>query len=126
VVPGITSANGAASYAGIPLTHRDHAQSVTFVTGHKKDGSIDLDWPALTRPDQTVVVYMGLTMAADLCGLHRAWQAGRYAGGGHRMGHHHAPAHADRNASEPAGTDFFLWRCVASAYHCGQRRHAGR
>jgi siroheme synthase len=49
------------------LTHRDHAQSVTFVTGHKKDGSIDLDWPALTRPDQTVVVYMGLTMAADLC-----------------------------------------------------------
>lgn len=67
VVPGITSANGAASYAGIPLTHRDHAQSVTFVTGHKKDGSIDLDWPALTRPDQTVVVYMGLTMAAELC-----------------------------------------------------------
>ncbi|WP_374555061.1 siroheme synthase CysG [Aquitalea pelogenes] len=67
VVPGITSANGAASYAGIPLTHRDHAQSVTFVTGHKKDGSIDLDWPALTRPGQTVVVYMGLTMAADLC-----------------------------------------------------------
>lgn len=67
VVPGITSANGAASYAGIPLTHRDHAQSVTFVTGHKKDGSINLDWPALTRPDQTVVVYMGLTMAAELC-----------------------------------------------------------
>lgn len=67
VVPGITAANGAACYAGIPLTHRDHAQSVTFVTGHKKDGSIDLDWPALTRPDQTVVVYMGLTMAAELC-----------------------------------------------------------
>lgn len=67
VVPGITSANGAASYAGIPLTHRDHAQSVTFVTGHKKDGSISLDWPALTRPDQTVVVYMGLTMAGELC-----------------------------------------------------------
>jgi len=67
VVPGITSASGAASYAGIPLTHRDHAQSVTFVTGHKKDGSIDLDWPALVRPDQTVVVYMGLTMARELC-----------------------------------------------------------
>ena len=59
VVPGVTSASGAAAYAGIPLTHRDHAQSVTFVTGHKQDGSIHLDWPALTRPAQTVVVYMG-------------------------------------------------------------------
>ncbi|WP_174874760.1 siroheme synthase CysG [Vogesella oryzae] len=67
VVPGITSASGAAAYAGIPLTHRDHAQSVTFVTGHKQDGSIALDWPALTREQQTVVVYMGLTMAAELC-----------------------------------------------------------
>ncbi|MFC3624715.1 siroheme synthase CysG [Vogesella amnigena] len=67
VVPGITSASGAAAYAGIPLTHRDHAQSVVFVTGHKQDGSIALDWPALTRPQQTVVVYMGLTMAAELC-----------------------------------------------------------
>ena len=67
VVPGITSASGAAAYAGIPLTHRDHAQSVVFVTGHKKDGSIQLDWPALTRPDQTVVVYMGLAMAAEIC-----------------------------------------------------------
>jgi uroporphyrin-III C-methyltransferase/precorrin-2 dehydrogenase/sirohydrochlorin ferrochelatase len=67
VVPGITSASGAAAYAGIPLTHRDHAQAVVFVTGHKKDGSIQLDWPALTRPDQTVVVYMGLAMAAEIC-----------------------------------------------------------
>jgi uroporphyrin-III C-methyltransferase/precorrin-2 dehydrogenase/sirohydrochlorin ferrochelatase len=67
VVPGITSASGAAAYAGIPLTHRDHAQSVTFVTGHKKDGSITLDWPALTRSGQTVVVYMGLAMAEELC-----------------------------------------------------------
>lgn len=67
VVPGITSASGAAAYAGIPLTHRDYAQSVTFVTGHRQDGSIQLDWPALTRPAQTVVVYMGVSTAAELC-----------------------------------------------------------
>lgn len=67
VVPGITSACGASAYAGIPLTHRDYAQSVVFVTGHKKDDTIDLDWPALTRDNQTVVVYMGLANARALC-----------------------------------------------------------
>jgi uroporphyrin-III C-methyltransferase len=67
VVPGVTAAAGCAAYSGFPLTHREHAQSVTFVTGHLKDGSVNLDWPGLARPGQTVVFYMGIGAAEQIC-----------------------------------------------------------
>jgi uroporphyrin-III C-methyltransferase/precorrin-2 dehydrogenase/sirohydrochlorin ferrochelatase len=67
VVPGITAASGCATYAGIPLTHRDHAQSCTFVTGHLKDNSINLNWKQLAAPNQTIVIYMGLVGLEKIC-----------------------------------------------------------
>ena len=87
VVPGITAACGVAAYAGIPLTHRDHAQSCLFVTGHLRDGSFDLDWTALARARQTVVIYMSLTGLATICaklvehGLPADWPAAVVAQG---------------------------------------------
>jgi uroporphyrin-III C-methyltransferase/precorrin-2 dehydrogenase/sirohydrochlorin ferrochelatase len=68
IVPGITAAAGCAAYAGIPLTHRDHAQACVFVTGHGKDGEVSLNWEALIQPNQTVAIYMGLSTIAAVMG----------------------------------------------------------
>ena len=81
VVPGVTSASGASTYAGIPLTHRDYAQACVFVTGHRKSGTCDLDWEMLARRNQTVVVYMGMGQIEEICeqlkarGLPADWPA---------------------------------------------------
>lgn len=77
VVPGITSAQGASSYAGIPLTHRDYSQSCVFVTGHRREGSDDLNWNMLVSPDQTVVIYMGIGQLPEI--VDKLLQHGRAA-----------------------------------------------
>jgi len=67
LVPGITAASGCASYAGIPLTHRDYSQSVRFVTGHPKNGEVDLAWQEFAHKNQTIVFYMGLGGLEKIC-----------------------------------------------------------
>jgi uroporphyrin-III C-methyltransferase/precorrin-2 dehydrogenase/sirohydrochlorin ferrochelatase len=67
VVPGITAASGCTTYAGIPLTHRDHSQACIFVTGHRKEANVDLNWEMLSHANQTVVFYMGLDNVKRIC-----------------------------------------------------------
>lgn len=79
IIPGVTAALAAGASAGAPLTHRDSAQAVTFVTGHAKaGGEPDLDWDSLARANQTVVIYMGLSMATPIAA--RLMAAGRAGG----------------------------------------------
>ena len=67
IVPGITAASGCASYAGIPLTHRDHSQACIFVTGHLRDGTVNLNWKMLAHEKQTLVFYMGMHGSKIIC-----------------------------------------------------------
>ena len=72
MVPGITAASGCASYAGIPLTHRDYSQACIFVTGHRRSGAEDLNWEMLSHANQTVVFYMGLENVQRICSSMKA------------------------------------------------------
>ncbi|MCI1243999.1 siroheme synthase CysG [Acetobacter fabarum] len=88
IIPGISAANGCAAYAGIPLTHRDCAQACLFITGHARaDGTLNLAWETIALRSQTIVIYMGLTLVAQLCarlvehGLPADWPAAIVEGG---------------------------------------------
>ncbi len=90
IIPGVTAALAAGASAGAPLTHRGSAQAVTFVTGHAQNGEPDLDWESLAKANQTVVIYMGLSMAAPI--------ATRLVGAGRAAS---TPALIVENASRP-------------------------
>ena len=116
VCPGVTAAIGASAYAGIPLTHRDHAQACVFVTGHGKDGKIDLDWTALLQPRQTVAVYMGLRNLEALTAEFVArGRERRFAGGDCRQRHAARPTRG-RRARSPR------WRRKRAPPSCAAHR----
>ena len=102
-LPGVTAATGAAAYSGIPLTHRDHAQACIFVTGHGKDGQVDLDWNALVQPSQTVAIYMGLRNLEPLMPNSCARGQPRLAGRNRRQCHAAEPARGCGHAVDARG-----------------------
>ena len=116
VCPGVTAAIGAAAYAGIPLTHRDHAQACVFVTGHGKDGKIDLDWTALLQPRQTVAIYMGLRNLEALTREFIARGADAGSAGGDRRQRH------PRRASASSSGRSERWRQMRARRNCAARR----
>ena len=127
VCPGVTAAIGAAAYAGIPLTHRDHAQACVFVTGHGKDGRIDLDWPALLQPRQTVAVVYGPAQSrgAD-ARVHRARRERRLSGGDRRQRDPAQPARHRRNARDAGGEGAGRRTARAVDRHHRNRRQLAR
>ena len=126
VVPGITAAAGCGAYAGIPLTHRDHAQSCVMVTAHGRNGVLGLDWKLLVRPAQTVAIYMGLksldaliegfaTREVDMTTPVAVIENGTRPGpeGGDRHARHHPRAGRGRRAFRPVDHHRRLGRAPA-------------
>ena len=121
VVPGITAATGVASYAGIPLTHRDYAQSCVFVTGHLKDGSMDLDWHAgAPQPDHRHL-HGAAGLADSVPGTGRPRPSTTTPAAIVQQGTH-PPARRHRHAGNPAAT---RRRCKTETAHLDHRRQSG-
>lgn len=124
VVPGVTAAAGCAAYAGIPLTHRDHAQTVTFATGHLKDGSVELDWHALARRNQTTVFLHGNRRhPRNLLPVDRAWIATDAPGHRGTKRQHGTTACARRGPGDTSGKNCSSKGHLTSTDH---RRHRGQ
>jgi uroporphyrin-III C-methyltransferase len=113
VVPGVTAAAGVSAYAGIPLTHREHAQSVVFATGFLKEGKIDLDWPMLARPQPDRGDLHGhLAPGRHLRAARRPRPAGEHARGGDRARHHPRAARGGGRPRHPGRSACWKKACA--------------